>query len=97
MRAGRGLSLSMWSAHRFAPQSPFRTFPVHSPYMARIDLRLSEQDKRRLLGEASARGVSLTALILERALGSAGSSSGLDDVVEDHERRLARLEGMAGL
>lgn len=66
--------------------------------MARLDIRLSGLDKERLLKAANAEGKTLSAFIRARLLDvSEGPSVDVGDAVEDHERRLSRLEEMAGL
>lgn len=60
--------------------------------MARVDIRLTPADKARLLDEARTEGRSLSELARDRLLGRVSEAQRLDDV----DRRLARLEEMAG-
>lgn len=62
--------------------------------MARLDFRLSDAEKAQLQAEAEARGMTLTEIAKERIFGPAAGDEGR---LDDHERRLARLEEMAGL
>lgn len=60
--------------------------------MARLEFRLADSEKQRLAQEAAAKGVTLTRLVKERLFGAPG-----DDRLDEIERRLERLEEMAGL
>jgi predicted site-specific integrase-resolvase len=61
--------------------------------MARVDIRLDDDDKARLLDEAHAEGRSLSELARDRLLGRVSEAQRLDDM----DRRVTRLEGMAGM
>jgi uncharacterized protein (DUF1778 family) len=70
--------------------------------MARLEVRLSFDEKERVIRAAVREGLSLSDYVRKRLLGAPeapAQSSGFDaqDAVEDHERRLARLEEMANL
>lgn len=62
--------------------------------MPRLTIRLSDADDARLKGESEAAGVPVSQLVRER-LGLASSSR--DEWQEGVERRLSRLEELAGL
>lgn len=86
------------------PYGTFRTLSDTFPYsgcVARIDIRLTAEDKEWLAAEARERGVSLSELVRGRVLGErSGLAVNQDQLAEgfnDHERRLSRLEEMAGL
>jgi hypothetical protein len=64
--------------------------------MARFELVLSSEEKDRLRREAAARGVSMKRLVLDAVFG-AESPDQVNDRLDDVERRLGRLEEMAGL
>lgn len=61
--------------------------------MARIDIRLSDAEKQRLVQEAQLQGVTLSELVRQRALEGAER----EDRLEALERRVNRLEELAGL
>ena len=61
--------------------------------MARVDIRLTPADKARLIVEARTEGRSLSELARDRLLGRVSEAQRLDDV----DRRLVRLEEMAGV
>lgn len=58
-----------------------------------MDLRLSDGEKDQLQREADSRGLTLTELVKERVFGPQADTDRLDDL----ERRLSRLEELAGL
>jgi hypothetical protein len=62
--------------------------------MHTLSVRVSDGEWRWLVGEASRRGVRVSALVRELVFGSSGGS---DERLDDVERRLSRLEEMAGL
>ena len=62
--------------------------------MATLTIKLSGAEKASLRDQAQSRGMTLSALVRE-ALGLREAPQ--DDRLEDFERRLARLEEMAGL
>lgn len=62
--------------------------------MAKLTVRLSEGELQALKRDAQASGKSTSALVRER-LGL--SASGSDERLDDFERRLSRLEEMAGV
>jgi hypothetical protein len=61
--------------------------------VARLDIRLSEQEKQQMESEAASEGISLSELVRRRVLGVQGSGERLEAI----ERRLDRLEELAGL
>lgn len=61
-------------------------------YMPSVTFRLSDNDFFALKSEADERNLSLSALIKQRLGMEAGG-----DALEALERRVSRLEGMAGL
>lgn len=73
--------------------------------MARIDIRLSDEQKADLRLQAERAGKTLSEFTRDRLLGFGGDTAvqlgenqeALRDVVNDHESRLSRLEEMAGL
>lgn len=64
--------------------------------MSVITVRVSLDERRLLEQRAKAEGVSLSALV-RKALALRDEADALSGQVEDHERRIGRLEGMAGL
>jgi transposase-like protein len=62
--------------------------------MPTITVRVSAEEKQQLVRDAHVRGKVLSELVRE-ALGV--QASGLEDRLEDVERRLAELERMAGV
>ena len=61
--------------------------------MHTLSVRVSDSEWRWLGDEAQRRGVRVSGLVRELMFGSSGS----DERLDDFERRLARLEEMAGL
>ena len=62
--------------------------------MPTITVRLGEQERAELVRSARVQGRTVSSVVRE-ALGL--SASRVDEVLAEHERRLARLEQMAGL
>jgi hypothetical protein len=67
-----------------------------------LSLRLSEGERGRLEREAGEKGVGVSTVVRmlirqHYGIASAPVSDGTFESIEDHERRLSRLEEMAGL
>jgi hypothetical protein len=64
--------------------------------MPAITFRVSDLERSDLIARSSTEGVSLSEFI-RRSLRLRDAADDLSDQVRDHEHRIGRLEGMAGL